>query len=277
MTQNTIQLGPARVSLLNLGEVQADLADWLGLAPPDWPPEHKAILSQPFAVPVQALLIEQPGATALVDACDPLGLAEVEAVPPGYVPPPDLLAQLAALGVAPEQVGHVVVTHLHTDHYIGLAHTRGGELVPCLPAARHYIGRADWHAAQPRLVAPTSYPDRVLAALARHGLVEPVDGARELATGLEALATPGETPGHLALRLRAGGQTLYALGDLYHHAVEIERSDWLVRWADPITTRRSRELMLPTVLAEQAIVMAAHIPGFGRLQGAGAGVRWDAI
>ncbi len=276
-TPQTISLGAARVSLLNLGELQAGLAGWLGVPPAAWPAEQAALLAGPIAVPVQALLIELPGAAVLVDACDPRRLAEIEAVPPGYAPPPDLFAQLEALGVAPERVGHVVITHLHADHYIGLARERGGRFEPRFPWARHHVGRADWQAAQAEIAAPADLGDHVLAALEHGGLIEPVDGERELAPGLDLLAAPGETPGHLALRLRAGGQSLYALGDLYHHAVELERSDWLVRWADPVATKRSRARLAGAVLAERAVVTATHIAGFGRLRDQAGGLRWEAL
>jgi len=42
---------------------------------------------------------------------------------------------------------------------------------------------------------------------------------------------------------RIDNQTLYALGDLYHHPIEIEHPSWHVRWADPATTLASRRAL----------------------------------
>lgn len=275
-TAGTIELGPARISLLNLGEIQADLAVWLALPPAAWG-AHAPLFEHPHALPVQSALIELPSMAVLVDACDPAVLARLDPPPPGIALPPDLFTQLAQLGVRPEAIGHVLITHLHDDHYIGLAREHGGALAPCFPQARHYIGRADWQAAQARIAAPAVPADHVLATLAQHGLVEPVDARLELSPELMVLATPGETPGHLALRLRAGEQCFYALGDLYHHEVEVARPDWLVHWADPASTRASREGIVAAALAEEALLMATHMRGLGRLRAAAGGLRWEEI
>ena len=116
---------------------------------------------------------------------------------------------------------------------------------------------------------------QVLIGLApNHFTCELVDGARDLGGGVSVLPAPGETPGHQIVRLRAGGQSLFCLGDLYHHPLEVERPEWLVNWADPAATRASRAALLPEILAGDALVLATHIAGFGRLRQAGARLRW---
>ncbi|HNP69921.1 MAG TPA: EVE domain-containing protein, partial [Kouleothrix sp.] len=43
---------------------------------------------------------------------------------------------------------------------------------------------------------------------------------------------------------------------------------------DPAATRASRAALLPEILAGDALVLATHIAGFGRLRQAGARLRW---
>ncbi|HKB47961.1 MAG TPA: hypothetical protein VKC57_09710, partial [Ktedonobacterales bacterium] len=121
---------------------------------------------------------------------------------------------------------------------------------------------------------PESLEGRTLGVLDRAGLLELVAGDRDLGNGLAIVAAPGETPGHQILRVRSGDAVLYCVGDLFHHAVEAEHPEWMVTWADAATMLATRRKVITQALAERARLVAAHIRGVGRLEAAGAGVRW---
>lgn len=270
-------LGAATITLLQLGSLSVRLADWLRLAEADWPPEHVALFAAPIVVPVQCAHIALPGRSVLVDACHPERLGLVGDLPAGAAPAPGLLEQLAAAGIAPDLVDALVITHPHFDHYCG---TIAAGPTPdddrlLFPQARRYLGRADWAYLQGELADPASAASRAFGLARRHGLLELVDGDDDLGDGIAIVPTPGETPGHQALRVTSQGQTLYVLGDLYHHQVEVERPDWGVYWADPASVARSRAAITARALAEQALLIAAHIPGVGRLARVGGRVRWE--
>lgn len=272
----SIELGAARIYALNLGTLMADLADWLRV-PPSERAAEAALFAGPIAVPVQSMLLVAPGATVLVDACDPVALPSIEPVPHDYQPPPDARAQLAALGAPPEAVDFVVVTHLHTDHYLGLVCDGDGEMLPCFPRARHIIGRADWDATQDMRATPGTAAARVLGPLWRAGLIELVEGPRMLAAGIDVLPLPGETPGHQALRVDMDGQRCIAIGDLFHHEAEVAHPEWLVRWADPAVSASSRATLFAADPNGDDILLATHIAGFGRLRRAASLARWEAL
>ena len=91
-------------------------------------------------LPIFAFVIEHPEGVIVVDTGE-----TARATEPGYFPTwhpyfrfgvrewvtPDeeIGPQLRALGIAPEDVRTVVMTHLHTDHAGGLHHFRGAEMV----------------------------------------------------------------------------------------------------------------------------------------------------
>lgn len=193
--------------------------------------------------------------------------------------PPDLGEQLAAAGISPEAVTHVVITHAHEDHFAGAVGRYEGEWRPRFPAARHYLGRADWEDVelQQALADPDTAAGRVLARLWQWGLLEAVDGIHLLADGLTLLPAPGESPGHCILRLHTGGQTLYCLGDLYHHPLEVEHPTWVAPWADAAAALDSRQRLAAAALAEDALLIASHIPTAGRLARTPTGVTWRAV
>ncbi|HYN87694.1 MAG TPA: MBL fold metallo-hydrolase [Ardenticatenaceae bacterium] len=273
---HTFRLGAATVSVINLGTLRVNLAEWLRLPESAWPPRHAADLRQPLHVPMQAIHIALGDASILVDPCDVQSIAESSFAPPDYQPPPDLLHQLARLGAPPEEITHVVITHAHFDHYSGITIWDGSARRPAFPRARHFLGRADWEMSFDNLQDPASLQSRALGMVERHGLLELVESPYDAGGGVQLLPGPGETPGHLLLRLHSQGETLYCVGDLYHHPIEAEHPEWMVSWADPEANQRSRQALLEAAVREQALLIASHIPTVGRLQLAPTRITWHA-
>jgi glyoxylase-like metal-dependent hydrolase (beta-lactamase superfamily II) len=275
-TPTRFPLGAATVSVLRGGTLRVRLAEWLRLDEAEWPPEHRSLFAAPVAVPVQCVHIAVGERSVLVDACHPEQLAHVGDVTDGPAVP-GLLDQLAAIGVNPADVDTLVVTHPHFDHYCGAiaAGATPDDDRLLFPNARHLVGRADWDALQEALKSPASPVSRALGLADRHGLVEAVEEC-DLDDGMRIVPTPGETPGHQAVRVESAGQVLYVLGDLYHHPVEVERPGWGVHWADAAVTAKSREHLTAAALAEDALLVATHIAGVGRLRRTPAGLQWEA-
>jgi glyoxylase-like metal-dependent hydrolase (beta-lactamase superfamily II) len=205
---------------------------------------------------------------------------------PGYVTPKleevrragGLAAGLARLGVRPEEVTHVVITHAHADHCGGVAVEQAGGLVPRFPQARHFIGRADWDEGRAPTLAGTPVAAR-LSLLARLGLLELVEAERAIAPGVTLLPAPGETPGHLLVRVESEGEIFYALGDLFHHGCEVAHPDWTPPGRDVTAALAARERLLAEAAADDALLTFAHerFPPWGRVVRTGDGYRWQRI
>ncbi len=200
----TFSLGRARVSVINIGDIQLPLAEHLNVPTerPGEAPELGAVRAQ-RRLPMQNVLVELPRATVLIDAghCGAVTPETVYAIP-GYAPPPPLLAQLDALGVAAGSVDHVVITHRHWDHFNGTTRPEGDGRVPSFPNARHHLGAADWDkAVQAMAAAPDAIEHGTLGVLHAHGLLNAVAGRLDLGCGVEIVPAPGETVGHQVARV----------------------------------------------------------------------------
>lgn len=190
---------------------------------------------------------------------------------------PGLAAGLAAIGVDPEDVTEVIVTHAHDDHFAGVLQDVGDCLQARFPNARHLIGRADW-TDNPQREQPDDAVAVRLGPIASLGLITVVEGAYEVAPGITILPAPGESPGHLIVRVASGGETFYALGDLFHHPGEFVNPDWSARWNDPAALLASRRQFLAAVSPDDTVVFThAAFPGWGRVVRAGAGYRWERV
>lgn len=272
----SLRIGHASVTVFNAGDIE----EAFGLSVPedDRDPRREAALGQPLVLPFQAVHIQIAGASVMVDAFDFGAIVSLMGFKPpaGYTPPPDLLTQMRAAGVDPAAVTHLVLTHAHFDHYSGVTIERDGRREPAFPNARCYAGSADWETPEGEKLRANEAA-ATMGELFRRELVTLVDGARELVPGVRLIPTPGESPGHLIVRVASEGETLYCLGDLLHFPVEAEHPRWMVEWADPERTLASRRALMEAALPERALLVAAHIPGVGRLEGDASHAVWVAV
>jgi glyoxylase-like metal-dependent hydrolase (beta-lactamase superfamily II) len=268
----TLQIGAATVTVITLvDDLQVDLKTWLQQPEDEWPRQYRADITDLMRFPIQSVHIALPGASILVDACDVGILAETPFAPPGYQPPPDIVARLNEIGVSAEEITHVIITHAHFDHYSGIVRLQEDCLALCFPNAKHYLGRADFEA----FTDLSALPAQPFVMLQQRGQLELVDNQLDLGNGVQMIAAPGETSGHQIVRVHSEGTTFYCLGDLYHHPVEVMRPEWTVHWSNPKANRRSRQALTRDALAEDALLMATHIPTLGRLRREVEGVIWE--
>lgn len=190
---------------------------------------------------------------------------------------PGLEAGLAAIGVTPAAITHVLITHAHGDHIAGGSVAANGGRRPRFPNARHLIGRADWEG-NPAREQPDSLLSRHMGPVAAAGLLELVDREREVVPGVSLIPAPGESPGHCIVRVASASETFYFLGDLFHHPCEVTNLDWVSRGRDAAAMRASRDALIAAALPANAVLVASHIPfpGFGRLRPTAGGVEWVA-
>lgn len=117
--------------------------------------------------------------------------------------------QLATLGLKPEQVSILGISHYHFDH-TGQAAS--------FASARLLIGAADWAALTATPPAPGINPAPLQPWITGGGKVEPVSGDRDVFGdgSVRMIDTPGHTPGHHALLVRLKGRNILLTGDLTH-------------------------------------------------------------
>jgi glyoxylase-like metal-dependent hydrolase (beta-lactamase superfamily II) len=231
-------------------------------------------------IAVHVLLVQTGEATILIDAAlDEPGSPWEESLKtawPGSTRTPGVVEGLAAVGVSREDITHIIITHVHFDHIIGLAAERDGRLVPRYPNARVLIGRGDWEDVPEGHLSPEGKARiQVYEALGRLILI---DGECEIVPGVTVIPAPGESPGHQAILVSSNGEELYAVGDLFHHWSEVEHLDWMVPWAGQDQMLAARRTVLDAAASSNALVVFTHepFPPWGRISRDGSGgYRWQ--
>lgn len=175
------------------------------------------------------------------------------------------LVELEALGVRPEQVTDVLLTHLHFDH-VGWS-THHGEVV--FKNATYRCDIRDWE----HFVGPDPGATKKLRPL--QGQLEPWNGSGPLLPGIDTMSAPGHTPGSTILVVSSGTDRAMLLGDVVHCPVELLDDEWGgLGDVDPELARRTRVALSRELEGSDIPVAAAHFNGlrFGRLL-AGSGKR----
>lgn len=107
----TLTAGDLTISAISDGQMTAPLTLLAGIAPEEAARlQRQAGLTSPEAIEIGAYLIRGRGHTVLVDTGD-YGANGVGGA---------LIANLALLGVRPEEIDTILLTHAHPDHIGGL-------------------------------------------------------------------------------------------------------------------------------------------------------------
>jgi len=186
-----------------------------------------------------------------------------------------LLDSLAQAGVAPESIDALVLTHAHSDHCWGTMRDDG---VPNYPNATIYLARdelAFWESDP-----PGERRERSLAGVRKHLLplrdrIVLIRDGQEFLPGVQAWATPGHTPGHMAF-LFAGGWCL--AGDVaFHDPLSFTFPDAASAFdTDPVEAVATRRGLLGRLADEKLAVIGYHYPwpGVGHVERVGGTFRF---
>lgn len=215
--------------------------------------------------------IEMPVGCFLVRTSDRLILVDAGYGPnrPARVTGPDLLTSLRRLGVAPQDVTDVVLTHLHVDH-IGWLAVNG---VATFTNAVYRCHQADWahfvDGASDENALDRAYRKTAAALLSPLAArFEPWTGDVTVARGVDVVGAPGHTPGSSVVVLSWGTERAMLLGDVVHHPVQLVDEEWeRVADVDDELARRTQRLVTAELVDQGMLAVGAHFPGlrFGRV------------
>jgi glyoxylase-like metal-dependent hydrolase (beta-lactamase superfamily II) len=267
------QIGDITVTALSDGVLAAPLDVVLGVERAEIERLAGRKPGEPLPIAVNAFLLERAGKLALVDT----GSGNSMGPTLGKLP-----QNLRALGVAPEQIETIFLTHLHPDHSNGLVDDAGKAIYPNAQVVLHETEAAFWldrdeaSGATERIrrnIAKT----KVTTAPYRARMRAVRDG--EAVPGISALLLAGHTPGHTGWLIQSGKDSLLIWGDLVHlAAIQIARPDTgLVYDVDPQAACATRRRMFDRVAADKLAVAGAHLdfPGFGTIVRRGSGFAFE--
>ncbi len=258
------RVGAIDVTLLWDGYVDATLEVVRNL-----PPDAEDLLRRhggrvPPRIAVNTFLVQSAGRTALIDT----GSGDTMGPTLGQLP-----RALAAVGVAPEAIDSVLLTHMHPDHSNGLADAAGQRLFPKAQIVMHEDELPHWFDDAAMARAPESQRTRYFLA-ARQQIAPYRDRLKlfrggEVFPGVTAMPIPGHTPGHTAYAIASGNESLLVWGDTVHiPELQVPRPETtMVFDTDPAAAAKTRVRVFDMVATDNLPVagMHLHFPGFARM------------
>jgi len=238
-------------------DVFAGHMDWL--APRHYRPDDNMLV-----ITNQSYLIETPDRTILVDGA---GGNDKDRNRPFFDHREwPWLDNLAAAGVAPEDIDTVLCTHIHVDHVGWYTRLADGEWVPTCPNATYLFVRPEWEhwdalARETGLPRTGDYVADSVRPVVEAGQAEFVEYGHQVAPGVTLEHLPGHTPGQCGVRLSGGGTEAILCGDTLHHAIQFVETGWSTNFdTDQDLARNTRLSFLEKYADTGVVVFTAHLP-----------------
>ena len=175
-------------------------------------------------------------------------------------------SNLAAIGVKPEDIDQVLITHVHPDHVAGL-YSADGKIT--IPNAEVLVDEADlnfWtsESAQAHAIdiAKPWFDIARQWKSVYDGRISTFKGETDLGDGISSFPLPGHTPGHTGLRIESDGEVLLILGDaVISAAVQFANPDASAIWdTNAEDGKRSRRTVFEVAASDRTLVTATHLP-----------------
>ncbi len=222
---------------------------------PATPAERSALVPSGKApAGYNAFIVKSEGKTILIDAG--LGTAA-----PGESL---LLPRLGALGISPESVDTVLLTHMHRDHIGGLLKGNSpafpnATILVAAPEAAYWLSPENIKQAEADK-NPTSLLAMSVSKAYGKAFTTFTDSLN--IPGIAPIPAYGHTPGHTAYLIESQGKRLYIIGDLIHAAaLQFPKPEECAKFdMNPAEAVASRKALLTRAANEKAPIAGMHLP-----------------
>lgn len=256
-----MQIENTRFYVLSDGRFRLDGGAMFGVVPKAlWNKLEPADAENRILMGLNCLLIVREKEKILIDTGIGNKYDEKFAAIYGIDQPENLLDQLARRGYKPEDITHVIMSHMHFDH-IGwnTRYGRSGALAPTFANAVYYAQRGEFEVAQhPDPRSRASYLPANWEPLQASGRLHLIDGSGDILPGIESLVTGGHTAYHSIIKVTAGAQIVTFLADLVPTPSHLKTPYVMGYDLYPKQTMEIKPKILAQALREQWLLVFEH-------------------
>lgn len=257
-----MRLGAFEVEIVSGGRFRLDGGGMFGVIPRVlWSRQYQPDERGRIQLDTNCLLVRTPDELVLIDTGNGPKFNAKEQAIYDLQPGGPLLANLAALGVQPEEITTVLLTHLHMDHVGGASRFEGEEAVVQFPNARFVVQRGEWEdAVANRSHMRISYRPENLAPLERSGRLELLDGDAEVLPGIRTQLAGGHTLAHQSVFVQSQGETLFYPADLCPTPAHVRPAYNMAYDMIPYDNQLAKAALFPRAAEEGWLLVFDHEP-----------------
>jgi glyoxylase-like metal-dependent hydrolase (beta-lactamase superfamily II) len=172
-----------------------------------------------------------------------------------------LIASLKEVGVSPEEITHVIITHLHFDHCGGAVkwnNDRSGyELT--FPNAYHFVSKKQWEwALNPNRREAASYLKENIIPIQQSGKLILVENEGELLPNINVRFYYGHTEAQMIPFINYNGKTIVYTSDLIASTAHIPMPYIMSYDIRPLVTLQEKESFFKEVIDNDYILFFEH-------------------
>jgi glyoxylase-like metal-dependent hydrolase (beta-lactamase superfamily II) len=257
----SLTLGDFELSIFSDGTYPLDGGAFFGVVPKImWSRKVAADENNYVTAGLNSLLLRTGKQTVLVETG--MGNKLSERMVKFYGQPAQLLANLAAGGVAPEDIDIVINTHLHFDHcgWNTVRHP-DGKIAPTFPRAQYYAPEGEWqYARHPSERDAISYIPENYDPLVESGQMTLLKGGEEIVPGVSVKTFPGHTAHLEAVIVESRGRTACYISDLIPTTSHIDLTWGMSFDLYPLETIASKKQYYGRAIPEKWLTIFTHDP-----------------
>jgi glyoxylase-like metal-dependent hydrolase (beta-lactamase superfamily II) len=254
----TLTFGSFELSIISDGTYPLDGGAFFGVIPKImWSRKAAADERNYVQAGLNSLLIRTGKQIVLVETG--MGNKLAERMVKFYGQPAQLVTNLAAAEIAPEDVDVVINTHLHFDHCGWNTLRKDGKIVPTFPRAKYYAPEGEWqYARKPSERDSISYIPDNYDPLVQSGQMTLLKGGEEVVPGISVKTFPGHTASMQAVIVESGGRTCCYISDLIPTTAHIDITWGMGFDLYPLQTIESKKEYYAKALAEKWVTVFTH-------------------
>ena len=231
---------------------------------------------------VHTWVVHHEGRTLLIDTGAGNGKSRKELKALDHLNEP-YLERLRRIGVEPEHVDYILLTHIHADHVGWNTVEEQDRWRPTFPNATVLCSDREWRysaaltngdteaiksiraeagMSEPeRLPTPGVFSDSMAPIEAAGQLKRIVVDGEEVLRGVRFLPTPGHSIDHAAISISSQGHDAIFGGDVVHHPFELKTPEFVSMFCEfPEAAKASRRRLASHAAASDALYFSSHFP-----------------
>ncbi|CAG9622136.1 YtnP family quorum-quenching lactonase [Sutcliffiella rhizosphaerae] len=251
----TLSLGNWKLTWLNGGVTHLDGGAMFGVVPKAlWSKKYPVNDLNQIELRTDPILIQTGEHNILVESGIGNGkLTEKQKRNFGATEESQVIEDLSKLGLTPNDIDIIIMTHLHYDHVCGLTNydSSKGEYVSVFPNAVIHVSDTEWYEmCNPNIRSKNTYWEMNWQGIEKQ--VKTFNSEVTVVDGIKMIHTGGHSDGHSIVVLTQGEDILFHMADLMPTHAHLP-SLWVLAYDDyPMTSIHAKEKWINEGLKQNA-------------------------